>query len=150
MVMNPSEFAVELPEGITVGILEPVVSIQLTDSGIPANNKTNSVSERTLNFSDEPDDSYVGEEESGYDGSSEASVDSLDDDTFPFALESDLTGLHTKAATLSPSSNHPSSLTQCSHVSYRASNGLAGLSNENDVVETIQTDEKLIAQQTVP
>ncbi len=64
------------------------------DSGIPVSKEINS--EWTLNDSVRSDDSYVGKEESGYDGSSEASVDSLDDDTTLSTVESDMAWLHVK------------------------------------------------------
>ncbi len=57
----------------------------------------------------------VGEKESDFDEGSEASDDSLDESILSFECESDLTGVHAKAAALSPSGNHPSSLMQCSH-----------------------------------
>ena len=77
MVMNPTEHAVDLPQGMTVGVLEPVVSLQATNPDARTSGFIDSVSSLNANDSDESDNSSVGEESSGYDGSSEASASSL-------------------------------------------------------------------------
>ena len=102
MVMNPTELAVELPKGITVGILEPVVSLQSTDPYTQTGGIDSSVSERKVPTRDDPDNSFDGEEESGYDACSEASAGLLATVATERVDESDASRMHAKAAVPRP------------------------------------------------
>ena len=105
MMMNPTEHAVELPEGTTVAVLEPVQSLQRTEPATRDGTKNNSDLEKTGGSIAEPEDSTVGEDVSGYDGSSETSTNSLEESTAWMAAESRITGQLAKAAAPRSSGN---------------------------------------------
>ena len=99
MMMNPTEHAVELPEGTTVAVLEPVLSLQKTEPATGDGKKDNPDSEWTSGTPVKPDESFIDGDVSGYDGSSEASYDSLVTSTAWTDDESGCTsGEHAKAA----------------------------------------------------
>ena len=62
MMMDPTEQTVELPSGTTVGVLEPVMSLQKTVPVTRAGGEINSGSTQIFSMPDESDDSSVGEE----------------------------------------------------------------------------------------
>jgi len=107
-VMNPTETAVELPKGITVGVLEQVTSIQATDPETMTTTVMNSVSENKSPTFNRPDESCDSEDESGYtelgyEGCSEASISLLESELIETMKESALRTHAKAAAFLNPS-----------------------------------------------
>lgn len=107
MIINPTEEAVGLPAGTTVGVLEPIRSSQKTVPRTRVEGRINSGFTQTFSMPDESDDSSVGEESSGYDWSSEASVGSFGEGLVGAVDESEGTsGTHAKGATLRSRGSH--------------------------------------------
>ena len=143
-VMNPTEQAVELPAGTTVGVLEPVVTIKPTDPAAQARRQIRPVFSQTPDIPHGQEASSVGEEGSGYDGSSEASADSWSVSSTEPDDEGGASGMHAKATAPRLSDNHPPSA-HSSLLRTSEEGGPEALSELVNLVSTPADDENRMA-----